>query len=154
MNAKYAHVYQNNWWQLDAGWIGFGARPFNDREVGLIWEIGYHEHRTVYLPGNRYRYEQVSASERKLKAVASKGMDGEPWQQSCYIHEADTVEELRAWIAKKARNMARGYKAAAPYHDGLKASAAAERERLARLSAYDGDLYVGHYWPAAKTEGR
>ncbi|WP_038965583.1 hypothetical protein [Bradyrhizobium diazoefficiens] len=124
---------QNNWWRVESGWIGFGERPYDDREIGLIWEIGRHEHRTVYLPDNRYRYEPNSAG--VMRAVVSKGLGGQTWQQSVYIHESTDIEILRAWIHKKARNMARGYAKVADYHDGLKKSAADERARVAALGA-------------------
>jgi hypothetical protein len=101
MNPKCAHVYQTNWWHLESGWIGFGERPFDDREIGLLWEIGQFEHKTVHLPGNRYRFEPNTAG--TLRATVSKGMDGQPWQRSCYVHEATTVEELRAWVEKKLK---------------------------------------------------
>lgn len=133
MNPKYARVLpQNNWWRLDGGWIGFGEKPFDDREIGLLWEIGYFENRTVYLPGNRYRYDAVAPEDRKFTVYASKGLDGQPWQQSHYSNEAATVEELRAWVEKKARNMARGYRREHDYHQGLKK---AEAERRAWLAA-------------------
>lgn len=135
MNPKYARVLpQNNWWRLDGGWIGFGEKPFDDREIGLIWQIGRFEQKVVHLPGNRYRYEPNT--DGTMTAYASKGMDGQPWQQSHYAHESKTVEELRAWVEKKARNMARGYRRERDYRQGLKE---AEAERRAKLAANVGD---------------
>src|ERR1700744_5101604 len=125
------HSPQNNWWHIESGWIGFGEKPFDDREIGLLWEIGFFENKLIYLDGNRYRYEPHAT--RRFTVYASKGLDGKDWQHSCYNHEADTVGELRAWIEKQAHNMARGYAKSADYHQGLKKCRAAEAERIAAM---------------------
>ncbi|OSJ32554.1 hypothetical protein BSZ19_18560 [Bradyrhizobium japonicum] len=72
----------------------------------------------------------MAPEQRVFSVYASKGMDSKKWQQSCYRHEAATVEELRAWVEKKARNMARGYRREHGYHQVLKKSEAEHRARL------------------------
>lgn len=135
LNPRYAHVYRTNWWRLESGWIGFGERPFDDREIGLLWEIGQFEHKTVHLPNNCYRFEPNT--DGTLRVTAAKGLDGQRWHSNCYIHESTDIEVLRAWVQKKARNMARGYRTEHDYHQGLKK---AEADRRAKLAASVGDL--------------